>query len=171
MPLLYRSVSAGEPSTVPPTPSAVAMVILDWSPVSTSAVIRTPDFSDETDTARITTIEKNLKIREAEIAKYKSKLYEGITSYIPRDRVSLVVDVQMNFDVEKEKRTELLPVVLKEDDPATPYDDGERKYSLTISQKRAKETFTGPNWIPEGPPGFDPNVPPAYKGALEQRAR
>ena len=40
-----RSVSAGVPSTAPPTPSEVATSMRDSSPVWTSAVTSTPDFS------------------------------------------------------------------------------------------------------------------------------
>ncbi len=111
---------------------------------------------------------ENLKIRENIIRDYGRKLYQALVRMIPEDRLSIVVDVKMDFDQEKESRREILPVVLKEDDPNTPYDDGAREYSITVSQKDTKEEFVGPNWIPEGPPGFDTNVPPAYQGALEQ---
>jgi len=126
------------------------------------------DFTNESDDIRLKTTKENLKIREDEISKYKSKLYGAISRMIPDDRLSIVVDVKMNFDQEKETRKDILPVVLKNDDPTTPYDDGERKYSITVSSKQTKEEFVGPNWIPEGPPGFDTNVPPGYQGALEQ---
>lgn len=126
------------------------------------------DFTDEEDIADLRKTKENLKIREQQITKYKNKIYSAITGMIDPDRVSVVVDVQMNFDKSKENRTEVLPVVLKEDDPNTPYDDGERAYKITESEKSTNEKFKGPNWIPEGPPGFDENVPPAYQGALEQ---
>lgn len=126
------------------------------------------DFEGEEEINKEKAVKEHIKIRDKLIESYTQKLYNGIKDIIPADRFSLLVDVQMNFDEEKENRTEILPVVLKEDDPATPYDDGERKYSVTISSKKTNENFKGPNWIPEGPPGFDSNVPPGYKGALEQ---
>lgn len=126
------------------------------------------DFANENDEIKLKITKENLKIRDNIINDYKRKLYEAVTRMIPEDRLSIVVDVKMNFDQEKENRKEILPVVLKEDDPNTPYDDGKREYSITVSKKDTKEEFVGPNWIPEGPPGFDTNVPPAYKGALEQ---
>jgi len=126
------------------------------------------DYAGEEEINKEKSVKEHLKIRDKLIESYTQKLYNGIRDVIPPDRFSIVVDVQMNFDEEKESRTEILPVVLKEDDPATPYDDGERKYSVTISSKKTSEVFKGPNWIPEGPPGFDSNVPPGYKGALEQ---
>ena len=131
--------------------------------------IKLNDFTDEEDIAAIRMTKENLKIRADQIEKYKQSIYSALTgSSYPKDRLTVMVDVQMNFDKEKENRTEILPVVLKEDDPATPYDDGARVYSITESEKTTNEEFKGPNWIPEGPPGFDDNVPPAYKGALEQ---
>ncbi len=129
------------------------------------------DFSNEETDSKIRTTNENLKIREQQVEKYRSKLENGISQIIPRDRFSLVVDVQMNFDQQKENRKEILPVVLKESTPGLPYDDGERRYSIPISTSIKKETFEGPNWIPEGPPGFDSNVPPGYQGALEQMTK
>lgn len=132
--------------------------------------IKLNDFDSENEEVKLKITKENLKIRENIIKDYENKLYNAIVGrgMVPADRLSITVDVKMNFDQEKENRREILPVVLKEDDPNTPYDDGERKYSITVSKKDTKEEFVGPNWIPEGPPGFDTNVPPAYKGALEQ---
>lgn len=133
--------------------------------------IKLNDFSDEEEINDLKKTKENLKTRAEMIETYSKKIYNAITKMIDPDRISILVDVSMNFDKMKENRTEILPVVLKEDDPATPYDDGERKYSVTISKRTTNETFEGPNWIPEGPPGFDENVPPAYKGALEQMTK
>lgn len=132
--------------------------------------IKLNDFENENEEVKLKITKENLKIRENIIKDYENKLYNAIVGrgMVPADRLSITVDVKMNFDQEKENRREILPVVLKEDDPNTPYDDGERKYSITVSKKDTKEEFIGPNWIPEGPPGFDTNVPPAYQGALEQ---
>ncbi|HOJ63059.1 MAG TPA: flagellar basal-body MS-ring/collar protein FliF [Spirochaetota bacterium] len=133
--------------------------------------IKLNDFSDEEEINDLKKTKENLKVRAEMIETYSKKIYNAMTKMIDPDRISILVDVSMNFDKMKENRTEILPVVLKEDDPATPYDDGERKYSVTISKRTTNETFEGPNWIPEGPPGFDENVPPAYKGALEQMTK
>ena len=130
--------------------------------------IKLNDFTDEEDINTIKITKENLKIRRDVISKYKEDIYSAVSQFYEKDRISVLVDVQMNFDKEKEKRTEILPVIKKEDDPATPYDDGERVYSITESEKTVDEKFVGPNWIPEGPPRFDDNVSPAYKGALEQ---
>ncbi len=130
--------------------------------------IRLNDFSDEEDINTIKFTKENLKIRDQQIMEYREKIFNALTAFYDKDRLSVLVDVNMSFDKVSEKRKEILPVILKQDDPNTPYDDGERTYNITESQKTTKETFKGPNWIPEGPPGFDDNVPPGYKGALEQ---
>lgn len=130
--------------------------------------VKLNDFSNEDEMVSIKLTKENLKIRDSLIARYREQIFNALSQFYERDRLSVLVDVQMDFDKEQEKRTEILPVVLREDDPATPYDDGERIYSITESEKITTENFKGPNWIPEGPPGFDDNVPPAYKGALEQ---
>lgn len=130
--------------------------------------VKLNDFTDEEEILNLKITKENLKIRNEQIAKYTEQIYQALSQFFDRDRLSVIVDVQMNFNKEKEKRKEILPVVLREDNPETPYDDSERVYSITESEKTVTETFKGPNWIPEGPPGFDENVPPAYKGALEQ---
>ncbi len=129
------------------------------------------DWEGESEFNQIAVVEKNLRIRQQQIEYYKNELFKEVTKTYNPDRVSIVVDVQMNFDNITESRTEILPVILKLDDPATPYDDGERVYSIVESEKIVTEEFTGPGWIPEGPPGFDPNVPPGYRGALEQMSK
>ena len=127
------------------------------------------DFIGEEDDNMIKMTKEDLKIRNFTIDKYKEDIYHSLSNIVyDKDRISVLVDVMMNFDKEKENRKEILPVVLKERDPSLPYDDSERVYSITESQKTSNETFKGPGFIPEGPPGFDSNVPPAYKGALEQ---
>jgi flagellar M-ring protein FliF len=130
--------------------------------------VKLNDWIGEESITRIATTKEEFKMKEDQLNRYQEKLSSAITQLLPPDRFSLLVDVSMNFDDLKETRTEILPVVLRADDPSTPYDDGERKYSVTISKKITDENFKGPNWIPEGPPGFDSNVPPGYKGALEQ---
>jgi Ca-activated chloride channel family protein len=42
----------------------------------------------------------------------------------------------------------------------TPYDDSEIVQSITESEKTTNENFKGPNWIPEGPPGYDDDSVP-----------
>lgn len=130
--------------------------------------VKLNDFSDEEEILNLKVTKENLKIRNEQISKYTDQIYKALSQFFDKDRLSVIVDVQMNFDKENEKRKEILPVVLREDNPETPYDDSEKVYSITESEKKVKENFKGPNWIPEGPPGFDENVPPAYKGALEQ---
>ncbi len=126
------------------------------------------DFSDEEDMTKLRLTKENLKIRENIINDYKNKISKEIKRMIPEDRFSLIIDVNMNFDQEQEHSTEVLPVVLKERTPGLSYDDSVKQYSVTISKRTTSEEFKGPNYIPEGPPGFDDNVPPAYQGALEQ---
>ncbi len=130
--------------------------------------IKLNDFSDEDDIKAIRFTKENLKIRNEQITKYREDIFKALSNSYNRDRLAVMVDVNMDFDTQTEKRREILPVEIKKDNPETPYDDSEVVQSITESEKTTSETFKGPNWIPEGPPGFDDNVPPGYKGALEQ---
>ncbi len=130
--------------------------------------IKLNDFTDEEDIRAIRFTKENLKIRNDQITKYREDIFKALSNSYGKDRLLVMVDVNMNFDTQKENRRELLPTYLRKDNPETPYDDSEIVPSITESEKTVEENFKGPNWIPEGPPGFDDNVPPAYKGALEQ---
>lgn len=130
--------------------------------------IKLNDFSDEDDIKAIRFTKENLKIRNEQITKYREDIFEALSNSYNRDRLAVMVDVHMDFDTQTEKRREILPVEIKKDNPETPYDDSQVVQSITESEKTTNENFKGPNWIPEGPPGFDDNVPPAYQGALEQ---
>ncbi|HQB62262.1 MAG TPA: hypothetical protein PK899_11470, partial [Spirochaetota bacterium] len=88
--------------------------------------VKLNDFSDEEDINRLKITKDNLKTRNEIVENYRRKIIDALSKIISNDRLSLVVDVSMNFDQERENTTELLPVILKEDDPNTPYDDGER---------------------------------------------
>lgn len=129
--------------------------------------IKLNDFTDEEDIKAIRFTKENLKIRNEQIQKYREDILKAISTPY-KDRLLVMVDVNMKFDTEKENRREIIPVTIRKDNPETPYDDSEIVPSITESEKTVNENFKGPNWIPEGPPGFDDNVPPAYKGALEQ---
>lgn len=130
--------------------------------------VKLNDFTDEEDIRAIRFTKENLKIRNEQIAKYREDIFKALSNSYNRDRLAVMVDVHMDFDTQKENRREILPVEIKKDNPETPYDDSQVVPSITESEKTTNENFKGPNWIPEGPPGFDDNVPPAYKGALEQ---
>src|SRR5262249_26523830 len=79
------NVSAGVPSTAPPTPSDVATSIFVRSPVSGSPVTSTPDFSDGTD-SRITTDGSTQSGSSMSVCRHENERYpngDAHTSFKP----------------------------------------------------------------------------------------
>ena len=126
------------------------------------------DFSDEGIMNDFTTIEKQISFKRKIIDQYRSKIVALLAKSFSDDRYSVDVDVDINFDKEESEIRDIRPIIKKEDNPLTPYDDSEIVLSVDESKKVVNEKFKGPGLIPEGPPGVDPNVPPGYEGAFDQ---
>ena len=58
--------------------------------------------------------------------------------------------------------TEYSPIILKEDDPKTPYDDSKYVESITLSSEIVEKKWTGTGYNPEGPAGIEGQNPPVY---------
>ncbi|BBM88512.1 flagellar M-ring protein [Spirochaetota bacterium] len=111
-------------------------------------------------------VEEN-KVKDHEINKIKKKIETSLHGVLPRDRFRVAVDLELRFDKVNIKQKEILPVVIKKRTPNLPYDDSVIKENVKVSSKTLKENFEGLGFIPEGPPGQEPNLPPGYKESLE----
>ncbi len=111
-------------------------------------------------------IEEN-RIKEREIRKIKKKIEEALLGVYSSDRYKVAVDLEINFDRKTLNQKEVLPIIIKERTPGLPYDDSVIKESVKVSRKKLTEDFEGVGFIPEGPPGQEPNLPPGYKESLD----
>ncbi len=111
------------------------------------------------------------KIKNGQIRKIKKKIEDALLGVYSEDRFKVAVDLEVNFDRKTIDQKEILPVVIKERTPGLPYDDSEIKDSVKVSSKKLNENFEGVGFIPEGPPGQEPNLPPGYKESLDGRNR
>ena len=75
----------------------------------------------------------------------------------------LKVDIALDFNKETVKTEEHFPIVTKEDNPSTPYDESSYVLSISRSTEKTSESFKGTGFNPEGPPGQEGQTPPAYK--------
>ncbi len=107
------------------------------------------------------------KVKELETRKIKKSVEDLLLGILPRDRFRVVVDVELNFNKKTLEQKEILPVVVKERTPLLPYDDSIVLEKVEVSSKTLDEDFEGLGFIPEGPPGQEPNLPPGYKESLE----
>ncbi len=105
---------------------------------------------------------KQLKIRDSERAKIESKIKQFLNGTFKSNEYDVTVAMELNFDQKKEKLHEIRPILVREDNPNTPYDESEVQVGAQRSQLIENEGYTGEGFKPQGPPGAEPNLPPAY---------
>ena len=83
---------------------------------------------------------------------------------IPPSRISISpVEIDMQFNEESYIYDEILPIILKADNPDTPYDDQQIIEKVLVESVVNNEEYNGTGFNPEGPAGVEGQVPPAYK--------
>ena len=104
---------------------------------------------------------KQKKIEEAELTR---KITQSLGRIVRRERLEIInVTIDLDYIDRKERSKELLPVTLKEDNPATVYDEREVLAQPPISKAVTAENFEGSAFNPEGPAGQEGQTPPGYK--------
>ena len=126
---------------------------------------------------RIEPLEADEKLRMAreqlrlqETIKHKTiqEIRALLSGIYTKDRYQLKVTVGLDWDSKKVFRKQIEPIAMKKDNPSTPYDESETILSAPRSMKKTKEFFKGPSFIPEGPPGTEPNVSPGMKELVDR---
>ncbi|MDR2470925.1 MAG: flagellar M-ring protein FliF [Treponema sp.] len=122
------------------------------------------DFEGARDYDEQNLVERQAKwVREME-AKYRADILKSLQGTFSIDRVR---DLNIKFDIDMSKKsistTRNLPTVIKERTPGGAYDDSIVTESIKLSQIASKTTFEGTGFNPEGPPGVESNVMPAYQ--------
>lgn len=108
-------------------------------------------------------------IQDREIRKIKNKIESALDGVLSSDRYRVAVDVEVNFNRKTIDQKKILPIVIKSKTPGLPYDDSVVIENIKVSEKQTTENFEGLGFIPEGPPGQEPNLPPGYKESLDGR--
>lgn len=119
---------------------------------------------------RLQLTEAQLKIKQ----KVEKLLYEKVkriltnsgtgSAPIPASRISISpVEIDMQFNEESFIYDEILPIILKADNPDTPYDDQQIIEKVLVESVVNNEEYNGTGFNPEGPAGVEGQVPPAYK--------
>jgi len=95
---------------------------------------------------------------------YKGLVLSHIQQVFTRDRVR---DLNIKFEMDMSKKSvetkENFPVTIKPRTPGLSYDDSIIKEQLEISTSESETKWEGQGFNPEGPPGVEPNAPPAFK--------
>jgi flagellar M-ring protein FliF len=126
------------------------------------------DFEEEEKTDYIKRAKLEAKVIESLRRKLEEDIYTGLAKFIGRDKVDARVYLDVDFNQEYIEKKEYIPIQLKPDNPATPYDESEYVDKITRSEKETTEKFQGYGFVPEGPPGIEPNYPPGYKEASDK---
>lgn len=129
------------------------------------------DFAEREDGTYLTRAREEFKIKEKLRVNLQRELARQLKAVLGEDRVDISLEVELDFDQKKIEKTEYIPMVIKEDNPLTPYDESEVQANVLRSEKAVDEKFEGAGFVPEGPPGVEPNVPPGYKEALQEGTR
>ncbi|MEL3907498.1 MAG: flagellar basal-body MS-ring/collar protein FliF [Treponemataceae bacterium] len=122
------------------------------------------DFTTMANFDRLSLIDKQLKIIQKYETQYEAKILNTLKQIYGMDRVrDLNIKIEMDMSEVNVETKELLPFVLRDDNPDTVYDDSEILESVVTSSETASTTWQGTGFNPEGPAGTEGQTPPAYK--------
>jgi len=124
------------------------------------------DFEGDEDVTYLTRAKEEWKIKEKLRLQLQNEIREKLKSVLGEDRVDVSVEIELDFDQMKVEKTEFIPIIKRPDNPETPYDETEVALNVVRSEKDTAEHFEGVGFVPEGPPGVEPNIPPGYKEAM-----
>lgn len=121
------------------------------------------DFEGMKDIERIDVIAKEQKLIQNLETQYQAKILNALQLIFSADRVrDLNIKIDMDMSQKVVEATEYSPIILKEDDPKTPYDDSKYVESITLSSETVEKKWTGTGGNPEGPAGIEGQNPPVY---------
>jgi flagellar M-ring protein FliF len=96
-------------------------------------------------------------------AKYTAKILAALQSTFTEDRVrALNVRYEMDMSERTSDATVYTPIVIREDNKDTPYDDSEFREYLPLESQTVTKKWTGTALMPEGPAGTEGQNPPVY---------
>ena len=113
---------------------------------------------------RLSLIERENKFIHQQEAHYRAKILAALQQTFSFDRVrDLNIKIDMDMSPKSIETSEILPTILKPQTPGLPYDDSVMVESILRSESASVTTWRGTGYNPEGPPGTEPNLMPAFK--------
>lgn len=121
------------------------------------------DFEGMAESDRIDNVKKQQKlIRQLEV-EIRAKILKALQKTFTEDRCrDMVVAVEMDMSQRQSQSTEYKPIVIRVDNPDTPYDDSEFRDTLPVSTQTVTKEWQGTGFNPEGPAGVEGQTPPVY---------
>jgi flagellar M-ring protein FliF len=124
------------------------------------------DFTSEDEVDYLSRAKEEWKIKERLRLQMQNEINDKLKGMLGVDKVDVSVELDLDFDQKRVEKTEFIPIVKRQDNPETPYDETEVELNVVRSAKDTTENFEGVGFVPEGPPGVEPNIPPGYKEAM-----
>lgn len=121
------------------------------------------DFEGMAESDRVSIIEKQQKLIRKMEAQLEAKVLAAMQHTYSPDRITdVIVHYEMDMSEKNSESTKYSPIVIREDNPDTPYDDSEYRDTLPISEQIVEKEFQGTGFNPEGPAGVEGQTPPVY---------
>ncbi len=121
------------------------------------------DFEGMAESDRIDLVAKQQKnIHKMEIL-MTGNILASLQGIFDEDRIrNLNVKLEMDYSQKTIDSTKYSPIVRKEDNPDTPYDDSDMVDYLPLSSQTVTNEWQGTGYNPEGPAGVEGQTPPVY---------
>lgn len=121
------------------------------------------DFEGMAESDRVGIVEKQQKLIRKMEALLESKVLAALQHNYSSDRITdVIIHYEMDMSEKNSDATIYSPIVIKADNPDTPYDDSEYRDTLPISQQTVTKEWQGTGYNPEGPAGVEGQTPPVY---------
>ena len=154
-----------DPKTVRGLQQLIAMGVDKLQPefvtITDSVGLVLTDFTDEAANLKLKVAQEELKIVDRERKKIENKIRQTL-GRIYTNRVETTIALELIWDEVTVTNNLVLPIILKEDDPSTPYDDSQITNKVQVSSRTVTEDWRGQQFIPQGAAGAEENVPPGY---------
>ena len=122
------------------------------------------DFKGMENLDRLELTNRMLKQKKSLEVQYTNTILASLQNVFTPKRVNIVnIDIDLEFINKTIATEEHFPIVVREDNPETPYSELDTVNSITLSQSNSSELFEGTGFNPEGPPGQEGQTAPAYK--------
>lgn len=160
-----------DPKTVRGLQRLIAMGVDKLQPefvtITDSVGLVLTDFTDEAANLKLKVAQEELKIVDRERKKIENKIRQTL-GRIYTNRVETTIALELIWDEVTITNNSVMPIVLKEDDPSTPYDDSIITNKVQVSSRTVTEDWKGQQFIPQGAAGTEENVPPGYKDKTDR---
>ena len=121
------------------------------------------DFEGMAENDRISNIEKQQKFIRKQEVELRAKILKALQKTFREDRCrDMNVAIEMDMSQKTSESKEFSPIVIKPDNPDTPYDDSEYRDYLPRSSQTVTREWRGTGYNPEGPAGVEGQTPPVY---------